>query len=193
MDLWAGHIALLAPLDGVSRAQCGLGRVVRVERVLINGGEDDALDHLLRTLELEQQIAEAISAHRIPCIKGRDDRCLVLSPLAFWNHDADTLRKDNNLLDTITSTNVPIPGFSDIPMTPEMVFAGRGSYEHHTDRPFEFASSLALTYFFPDTECSTKAGRLSWLERFSVFASQTTKITVQPQEPTLITLRVSCH
>lgn len=194
VDVWEPYTNLRVREDPVSRAICGAGRVLRVERILIQSPlteGDGALNHqiLLSTWNLENRLEELLSSRKIPCVKGPDSRCLVLTPLAFWGHDKEALVSDVNILDTLNLyKNVSIAG---IPVTPPMVLAGRGSHEHHVGgTSFDFATFLALTYIFPESACSGNAERSSWLQVVESATAQTAELLTQTQEPTMIALEV---
>jgi hypothetical protein len=180
--------------DSVSIATCGVGHTLRVERILIQAPvEDDenALNHriLLSTLDLEQRLETALSSGPSPCLKRSDGSCFVVSPLAFWTYDKDTLLSDTNILDTLTyPRNASISG---VWITPQMVLAGRGSDEHHvTGSKFDYANYLAITYFFPDRDCVDNAGHQHWEEAVKTAASGMAKVDGQRHPPTIIALEV---
>jgi hypothetical protein len=194
VNLWAGHDSLRVLEDPVSlaktRASCAADRTLRVERILIQSPlpeADGAVNHqiLQSTLNFERRIDEL----RLPCLKRLDGNCFVLSPLAFWRHDPDALLEDSNILDTLSPTrNISVAG---IPIIPQMVLAGRGSDEPQVaGTNFDFAMFLALTYFFPNSDCLGNAEHLEWLRAVDV-ASQNAPRPLQTQEPTLIALEVS--
>ncbi|KAK7049429.1 hypothetical protein VNI00_006030 [Paramarasmius palmivorus] len=190
VNLWSGHDALLAREDPVSRARCGTGATIRVERVLVQSplSEDDdgALNQriLLSTLNFETRLQDAITSRNIPCLKRPDDRCFVLSPLVFWGHDRTSLLSDPNILDTLSlSKNVSLDG---IPVTPQMVLAGRGSNEHHNT--FDFAQYLALTYFFPESDCFGTTEHTNWIQAIKTVAVHDADLSSHSAEPTLIAL-----
>ncbi|KAJ7184380.1 sterol regulatory element binding protein cleavage-activating protein [Mycena filopes] len=187
VNLWAGHDSLRVLGDAVSlaktRASCEGNSTLRVERILIQSPFDGGVNHqiLQSTLELERRIDDL----DLPCLKRPDGTCFVLSPLAFWRHDEATLRADPSLLDTLLSRNISVAG---VPITPQMVLAGRGSDEPHVaGTHFDFAMFLALTYFFPNSDCLGSAEHVAWLKAVDE-ASQNAPRTVHTQEPTLIAL-----
>ena len=203
VNIWSGHDTLRIREDAVSRARCGVERTLRVERILIQSPlvEDDrdgALNHqiLLSTLHLEHSLQELISSRDMPCLRrpdghGNGKDCFVLSPLSFWSHDKQILLSDYNILDTLSlSKNVSVAG---IPVTPSMILASRGSNEHHVagGANFDFAMFLALTYFFPETDCLGNLEHTAWLQVLKNAATQSAELTIQAQEPTLIALEVS--
>ena len=195
VDLWAAHETLLAREDPVSRARCGTGVTVRVERVLIQSplsdDDDGALNQriLTSTLHFEQRLQNYLTIEKIACTKRTDGQCFVLSPLAFWNHDKSKLLSDYNILDTLSLTrNVSIDG---IPVTPQMVLAGRGSLEPHVGgNTFDFATFLALTYFLPQSDCFSNSDHEAWVNAVESAASPGGKLTSPSEEPTLIALEV---
>jgi hypothetical protein len=194
-NLWEGHQALRVVEDAVSRAKCGKQRTLRVERVLIQSpfsenSDSGALNHqiLESTLKLEQNIFKVLTARKQSCLKKPDGQCFVLSPLAFWRHSSSNLRSDPNILDTLGgATNISI---SDIPITPQMVLAGRGSYDYEQGNKFDYTKFLALTYFFPDLDCLGSGAHPQWLSVVRDAAVKGTDVDAEPQEPTLIAIEV---
>lgn len=192
VDPWTGHQDLRTQNDRVSRFRCGVGRVLRVERVFLQGMFDDEngainSEVLASTLALEERIEKLLASRHIPCHKGIDGRCLVLTPLAFWNHDKKALLSDPDVVRTLTHTkNVSISG---IHVTPHMVLADRQSDEPHGSKHFNSAMFLALTYFFPESVCSGSGDRLSW-DQVLASATSGAELVLQPQETTLIALEV---
>jgi hypothetical protein len=190
-NLWEGHSALRIRDDAVSRPLCGLERTVRVERVLIQSPLIDdmgALNHqiLTSTLQFERRMSKLVASHGVPCLHGPDGNCFVLSPLAFWDYDEEALASDPNILDTLSlAKNISIAG---ITITPHMVLAGRGANEHIAVN-FDFARFLALTYFFPETDCLGSADHTAFLHILES-ATQGEELVIQAQEPTLIALEV---
>lgn len=193
-NLWSGYKSLRVREDGTSRLKCGVGSVVRVERILIQSPlveDGGALNHqiLLSTLNFEKRLEGLLKSRKVPCLKTPNGRCLVLSPLAFWNHDEKALVSDPNILDTLSlSKNVSIAA---IPISPEMVLSGRASNEHLGGTDFDFAMYLALTYFFPESDCSATSERTAWLMAVETAATQNAELNFHTQEPTLIALEVS--
>ncbi|KAG5650886.1 hypothetical protein H0H81_010665 [Sphagnurus paluster] len=191
VDVWSYH-GLRIHEDAVSRARCGVGRALRVERLLVQGAEVDSQGALTRqtllsTLELENRIESLISDTETPCLKRPDGKCFVVSPLLFWNHERDALLSDNNIIETLdASKNISLGG---IFITPQMVLARRGSYETHAASKFEFATFLAVTYFFPESDCLGTSEHASWLQLVHRALAQDTEPTLQIQEPTLIALK----
>lgn len=187
VDLWSGYPSLRVREDAVSRARCGIGRTVRVERILIHSPDeedDTALDHqtLLSTLKLENTLDELISSR---CIKRGDGQCLVLSPLEFWNHDKISLLSDPNILSTLSlSRNVSIAG---IPLTPSMVLAERDS---DSESNLDYAKYLVLTYFFPETDCLEKSDHFNWLEMVNSVKPSNAELILDSEEPYLPALEV---
>lgn len=191
VNIWAAQDTLRIHEDPVTRAKCRDGNVIRVERIFIQSPlvEEDgaALNHqiFLSTFDLEQRLQDG------HCLKAQAGKCLVISPLSFWGYDRDVLRNDVNILDTLNySKNVTIAG---IPITPQMVLAGRGYYEHHVGGgpKFDYANFLALTYFFPESSCwNSEAEHTQWVQRVNKALSQDGEITPQGREATLVALEV---
>ncbi|KAI0684149.1 sterol-sensing domain of SREBP cleavage-activation-domain-containing protein [Cytidiella melzeri] len=170
-DLWEGHDTLRTREDSTARARCGKEGIVRVERIIVHDGiqtemEGDEGDVaragltrkvLWSTLNFETRLSEILVARRAPCIRSPAGRCLVLSPLAFWNYDEDAL------LDDPTPHEVLAPGrntsIHELTMTSEMVLAGGedGHFGHH------MPLYPVLTYFFPEGDCMANSGHHFWL------------------------------
>jgi hypothetical protein len=194
VNFWSSHNTLKLHEDAVSRAKCGVGTALRVERVLIQStdAEDDgAVSHqtLSSTLHFESRLEHLVSSGDTPCLKAPSGKCLVLSPLLFWNYDKDALASDTNILDTLSVfRNVSV---GSILVTPQMVLAGRGSNEPHVaGSGFDFARFLALTYFFPGSDCLGRSEHASFLHSVHQALAQNTKPIPQVQEPTLIAFEV---
>jgi len=194
-NLWSGQEALRVHEDPVTRAKCQNGHAVRIERIFIQSPlveDDGALNYeiLLSTLDLEHRVQRLISIGDTPCLKKSNGQCLVISPLAFWDYDGKALVSDSNILDTLSySKNVSVSG---LPITPHMVLAGRGSYEHPVGgNRFDYATFLALTYFFPNSACwGSGAEHTQWVQTVRNAVPQNAQITIQFPEPTLIALEV---
>ncbi|KAF5379901.1 hypothetical protein D9757_007182 [Collybiopsis confluens] len=184
-DLWSGHDSLGATDDAVSRARCGTGRTVRVERLLVQSsfsGDSSALNHgiLLSTLNFERRLEELVPPSS--CIQTSDGKCFVLSPLSFWGHDREALSADSNILDRLGSSKSILA--DGIPITPEMVLAGRS-----VEPTLDFADFLALTYFFPQSVCFSASERTSWQEAVKAAAGQEAELRSSTQEPTIVALQ----
>ncbi|EIW60861.1 sterol regulatory element binding protein cleavage-activating protein [Trametes versicolor FP-101664 SS1] len=189
--LWEGDSALRVRGDSVARARCGMEGILREERVLVGAVSPEdvfgALDKntLLATLQLERRIAEAMTARGIPCLRTRQGSCFSLSPSAFWDWDERALLADDNILDTLNlSPNVSVSG---VPITPEMVLAGR-ELRDPTSNHFDAATFLVLTYFFPETDCFGKERRFQWLHALEDAGGSAGELVVLAQEPHLIAL-----
>lgn len=162
---------------------------MRVERVLIQSAlpeDTGALNNqiLFSTLDLEQQINKELFSEGIPCLNNPDGSCFVLSPLGFWDYDEARLLSDVNILDTLQlSSNVTVSG---VPVTPEMVLAGRES----SDITLDFAMFLALTYIFPETDCSGNSGHNAWLRALQKAVNRKGDLIAETKEPNLIALEV---
>jgi len=180
LNLWSGHSALHVRDTPVARAKCRDGQALRVERVFIQSAaeEDEAgalnTRMLLATLDLENRLSSNLNG----CLKNAHGQCLVLSPLAYWGNDKETLLSDMDLLDTVSFANLSIAG--GIPINPSMVLAARGSYDHHVPASrllrFDYADVLALTYFFPESRCWTEdadAGHEQWVKAVRAAAAAT--------------------
>ena len=190
-DPWSGYDALHIREDSVARARCGTEGILRVERLLIHSAlpeDTGALNNqiLLSTLQLERRIGYAVSTAGMGCLRRNDDSCFVLSPVAFWNYDEDMLLSDEDMLDTLQRTpNISIQG---IPITPEMVLAGR---ELDDDSNLDFAMFLVLTYVFHETSCLGSGGHSAWVKAVRQAAGGTGDLAVVTEEPTLLALEVT--
>ncbi|KAF8638836.1 hypothetical protein AX17_001894 [Amanita inopinata Kibby_2008] len=192
VNLWSGHDALRLHEDSVSRVKCGAGRALRVEQLLIQDPslEDaNALDKRLLafTLDLDARLSAIFSVGDNPCLKRDDGHCFVISPSLFWNHDQDALLADANILETLNSFhNVTMDG---ITITSRMVLAGRTSSEHRVGGcNFDFARFLALTYFFPESDCLSVSEHAFWKHSVQDLLSQDADVEFHLQEPALIAL-----
>lgn len=193
-SIWEGHHDLHVREDNVARARCGVEGLLRLERVLVHSpfhdGPSSALNKetLLATLELEKRIADVLTARKLPCMRARDGSCLSISPLAYWNHDAEMLMSDSNILDTISSSrNV---SSSSILIHPDMVLAGREASDL-PERDVESAMFLVLSYFFPDTDCLGNVGHFAWLHALEDAIASKGELILQARVPDLIALDVS--
>lgn len=197
-NLWSAQDTIRVHEGPVTRAKCRATNALalRVERIFIQSPlieEDGALNHqiLLSTFSLENRLQELVL--NPPCLKTSDGKCIVVSPLAFWGYDKDSLKSDPNILDTLNHfKNVSIAG---IPVTPHMVLAGRGCYEHHVGgNKFDYANFLALTYFFPDSSCwNSDAEHAQWVQTVQNAIASDADVVAQATEATLIALEVRTH
>ena len=191
--LWEGDPTLRIREDPVARARCGMESILREERVLVGGvSPEDGLEALdMATLhaafKLERRITEALSTRGIPCLRTRGGSCFALSPSAFWGHDELALLSDDNVLDTINyAQNISIAG---VPITPDMVFAGRDLRDPTTNY-IDSSMFLVLTYFFPEKDCFGNDGHFQWLHTLEDAGSDAGELVVLAQQPRLIALEV---
>ncbi|PPQ99935.1 hypothetical protein CVT24_009570 [Panaeolus cyanescens] len=194
-DIWSQHDTLRTHNDPVTRAKCQEGRALRIERIFIQSPqlEDDSdtpLDNqiLLSTLDLEHRLQSLAATADSPCLKLPNGQCIIISPLAFWNYDKDLMRSDKTILDTLSySQNISIAG---IPITSEMVLAGRGSFEHHpSGNDYDYATFLALSLFFPNSACwSSPSEQAQWTDTVRNAVGHDATVTPQTPEATLIGL-----
>jgi hypothetical protein len=190
-DPWSGYDTLHTREDSVARARCGTGSILRVERLLIHSAlpEDaGALNNqiLLSTMQLERQLSRTLSGTDLGCLRQSDGACFVLSPVAFWNYDEERLRLDEDMLDTLQRTsNISIQG---IPITPQMVLAGRELDDHSN---LDFAMFLVLTYVFHETSCLGSDGHLAWVKAIQQAAGRIGDLAVVTEEPALLALEVT--
>lgn len=162
-----------------------------MERILIGppGEEYDsgALDHhiLESTLILEQKLARGPASRT--CLRKPDGSCFVLSPLAFWHHSASRLHSDDNIMDTLSlSNNVSISG---IPVPLHTVLAGM-SEDYKTDEGIDYARFLALTFFFPDSDCLGSGEHIEWRGFVEDAVGQDAVVIADKQGHSLIALEV---
>ncbi|KAJ7063555.1 sterol regulatory element binding protein cleavage-activating protein [Mycena amicta] len=188
-NLWTGHETLRVLEDAVSRAKtrasCLADNALRVERILIHSPFDGGVNHqiLQSTLDLERRIDQLDLA----CLKRDDGSCFVLSPLAFWRHNEAALHADTNILDTLLTQNASISGLQ---ITPQMVLAGRGSDEPQVSGThFDYAMFIALTYFFPNSDCLGEAEHRAWLHAIDAASLGAPRRSDPTQEATLIALQ----
>lgn len=141
---------------------------------------------LLSTLQLERQLGRTLSTTDMGCLRRIDGTCFVLSPVAFWNYDEERLLSDEDMLDTLQRTsNISI---QDIPITPQMVLAGRELDDHST---LDFAMFLVLTHVFHETSCLGSDGHLAWVNTVQQTAGRTGDLAVVTKEPALLALEVT--
>ncbi|KZT24111.1 hypothetical protein NEOLEDRAFT_1068091 [Neolentinus lepideus HHB14362 ss-1] len=188
-NLWSGIGSLNVIENPVARARCGNERTLRVERVLIHSpDETGVLDSqvILSTLGLEKRIHKLLPAYDLTCLKKPDGACLVISPSAFWTYDEDLIRSDPDIRQTLSLTrNTSVVG---IPIMPLMVLAGRELDEHIATK-VEYAAALVLTYFFPETDCTSMSGHTAFVEAVSQATGDgKAEVVSEFQEPTLIAL-----
>ncbi|TFY56176.1 hypothetical protein EVG20_g9031, partial [Dentipellis fragilis] len=189
-NLWTGQDHLQVREDSVARARCGKEQTLRIERVLIhNSGSEDgpALSPqlLVSALQLEQRILDGLPAHRLSCLRKPDGRCLVISPLEFWHHSEAAIRSDRDIMDTLSlSKNVSVAG---IPITPQMVLAGREVNEY-ANKKVDLSMFLVLTFFFPEVDCLGNSGHRVWRGVLEQATKGAADLMTEAQEPTLIAL-----
>ncbi|KAG6332245.1 hypothetical protein ID866_6846 [Astraeus odoratus] len=186
--LWQGHNNLQLREDEVARTRCGFDRTLRVERILVRSNtaeEAGALTYqtLSSTLQFERRILERVRSQGISCLPASPKDCFVLSPLAFWSHDEERLRTDFNISDTLKHDNdVNVAG---IPLTPEMVLAGR-SYDWTSN--INAALFLVLTFVFPESDCSSNVGHSTWLQILANSTHESVDVFAEAVEPRLLAL-----
>ncbi|KAI6038448.1 sterol-sensing domain of SREBP cleavage-activation-domain-containing protein [Pisolithus marmoratus] len=185
---WQGHHNLQLREDAVARARCGFDRTLRVERILVRSNtaeEAGALTYqtLSSTLQFERRILERVNVHGSPCLRANPTDCFVLSPLAFWDHDEERLHADFNISNTLKHYDeVTIAG---IPLTPEMVLAGR-NYDWTGN--INAALFLVLTFVFIESDCSGNAGHSTWLQILANSTHDRVDVFAEAVEPKLIAL-----
>ena len=191
-QLWEDQDSLRVRDDSIARARCGKGGVVRVERILVHDIDESeetfpTLSHrsLLSTLKLERRLSELLASRKSSCIHSPQGRCLVLSPMAFWDYEEDLLLRDPDVLSTLgpyrnTSTH-------GLTITTDMVLAGRDDGEDYQE-----VANPVLTYFFPEADCLSNSGHNFWLNIVEDAASSLQgDAMVLSQQPQLLALEVS--
>lgn len=191
-QIWEGQDTLHVRDDSIARARCGKGGIVRLERILIHDAEETEDTYstlsqraLMSTLNFERRLSEQLAHHKTPCLRSPQGRCLVLSPLAFWDYEEGLLLRDINVLTTLGPTrNASAHGFT---ITTDMVLSGRDGGDDPGD-----AAYPVLTYFFPEADCLSNHGHNSWLNTVEeAAASMHSGTIVMTQEPQLLALEVS--
>ena len=199
-DIWDGHDTLRTREDSMARARCGKEGIVRVERIILHDGfqvetkseeevtgDTSLTKKLLRaTLNFETRLSEILAERHAPCIRSPGGRCLVLSPLVFWNHDEDALLNDINPHETLgPGRNASLHGLT---VTSDMVLAGGD--EGDFDRSMAFYP--VLTYFFPEADCLANGGHYFWLNAIEKASLDSgAEVIVVSKAPRLIALQVS--
>ncbi|EKM55991.1 uncharacterized protein PHACADRAFT_256989 [Phanerochaete carnosa HHB-10118-sp] len=187
--LWEDQDSLRVRDDSIARARCGKGGVVRVERILVHDVDETedtypALSQrsLLSTLNLERRLSEVLASQKVSCIRSPHGRCLVLSPLAFWDYEEDLLLRDTDVIKTLGPySNASTHGLT---ITTEMVLAGRDDGEDSQD-----GATPVLTYFFPEADCVSNSRHNSWLNVVEDAASSLRgDVVVLSQQPQLLAL-----
>ncbi|KDQ59623.1 hypothetical protein JAAARDRAFT_33205 [Jaapia argillacea MUCL 33604] len=191
-DIWTRHNALHVREDPIARALCATERTLRVERILAYSPElenDNALNPhtILATMELETAISKILSTRRAKCLTKPGGECLVISPSMFWSGDEQVLQSQANVFGSVNlSKNVSASG---IPVTPHMVLAGRRLNEHFTSQ-VDFASALALTFIFVETDCLDDSGHISWRKVLEDATAGNAQLVFETQEPNIVTLEL---
>lgn len=190
-NFWHGQLNIQILEDELIRARCGSDRTLRVERILVHSNtSDDAgaltSQTLASALQLERRILERVKSQGVPCLEAGTNDCVVFSPLAFWNHDEARLQSDINIPSTLK--NYDGASVAGIPVTPQMVFAGR-TLERSTAN-IDSAQFLVHTFVFPESDCLDKASHDSWLDILKNLTQGNDAFT-ETIEPTLIALEVS--
>ncbi len=198
-NIWDGHDTLRTREDSTARARCGKEGIVRVERIILHDGfqmETESDEEttgpasltrklLQSTLNFETRLSEILAERRAPCVRSPAGRCLVLSPLAFWDYDEDALLKDPAPHEAFgPGRNVSLHGLT---VTSDMVLAGGD------DEGFDRGMALypVLTYYFPETDCLANGGHYFWLNAIEKASSDSgAEVIVVSKAPRLIALQV---
>jgi hypothetical protein len=192
-DIWHGYEALKVRQDAAARARCGLERTVRVERLLVASYRRYGVlnkTFLKQTLSLEQDISTQLARKRdlLPCVLAPPGQgeCFSTSPLMFWNHDDGMLMNDPDILETMN--HVRNDTLSKIPVRLPMVLAGRMSLGD-SDKT-DYGAYLALTYYFRENDCQTKAGHDAWKALASAAVKGKGHVHFLTAQPRLLALQV---
>ena len=198
LSLWKGpdQQSLRVLDDAATKARCGLESTVRVERVLVPPTayhEHGVLNHdtLLASLGLQHLISTSINTpqNTFDCVLDpATDACFYTTPLAFWDNDADTVIDDQDLLSTINDPEANITA-AGVTVLPQMVLAARAYRDHH-GLDTDYATYLAFTYFFRETDCLGDTGHNAWKNAIDQFVSNNVQVEHAQTEPDLIALQV---
>ncbi|KAI0093746.1 sterol-sensing domain of SREBP cleavage-activation-domain-containing protein [Irpex rosettiformis] len=197
-DIWDGHDTLRTREDSMARARCGKEGIVRVERIILHDGfqpeaksDGDRLGSasltrklLQATLSFETRLSKILAERHAPCVRSPAGRCLVLSPLEFWDHDEDALLSDPNPHESLGSgRNASLHGLT---VTSDMVLAGGSDGEFDGNMAFY----PVLTYFFPEADCLANGGHYFWLNAVEKASSDSgAEVIVVSKAPRLIALQ----
>lgn len=137
-------------------------REVSVQQILLGFPEDGgtASEHgvldrraLHSVHKLERKLQEALSSERMrlaaPCVQLEDpsvpsyQRCLTLSPMAYWNNDESAMLADTSLIATV---NLAEQRYYDMPLRQDVLFGGRV----HSGTTMRKADYAVLTVFLQE-------------------------------------------
>lgn len=186
---------LLVRDDADSRLRCGLDATVRLERVILPSVYrriDGALNTrtLEAALELERRIIKLLQHPDAPaCVKLRErpDECLILSPLLYWQRDADLLARVTYPVDTVNAQrNISLDGFA---VTPETVLAGLMSASPEGSDMAQ-AELLVFSFFFQDDVCEDSEGHKAWLKLLQDGVAELGTMRTQAQQSTMLPLQL---
>ncbi|CAE6427457.1 unnamed protein product [Rhizoctonia solani] len=200
-DVWQGYDALRIRTDAASRARCGTEHTVRVERLFIPTTIPDPFgalnpQTLLSALDLQTTL-EGHLTPELPCIRLLDDtspatppshKCLVVSPTAHWNDDANDIITDPHLYTSLNKAhrNVSRGG---IPLTAEMALAGRLTTDHAGyGSIIESSKFLSVSFFFREDDCHSNAGHDTWVKLVKSFVPAETEVVPSVDQPKLLAL-----
>ncbi|KDN51627.1 hypothetical protein RSAG8_00172, partial [Rhizoctonia solani AG-8 WAC10335] len=131
-DFWQGYDDLRIRTDAAARARCGTEHTVRVERLFIPSTIPDPFGALnLQTLMSALDLQTTLETHltpELPCVRLLDNtspatppshKCLVVSPTAHWNDDANIIATDPHLytslnkahrnMEAVLATSISLP------------------------------------------------------------------------------------
>ncbi|QRV86438.1 Carboxylesterase family [Ceratobasidium sp. AG-Ba] len=200
-DLWQGYDPIRVRTDAAARARCGTEHTVRVERLFIPSTTPDpygALNTqtLIPALEFQQKLEKHLTPE-LPCVKLLDNmapstppshRCLVVSPTAYWNDDAELIGAEPHLYLHLNKAhrNVSRGG---IPLTPEMALAGRLTTDHAGyGSIIESSKFLSVSFFFREDDCHSNAGHAAWIRLIKELIPLDANYVASGDQPKLLAL-----
>ncbi|CAE6463120.1 unnamed protein product [Rhizoctonia solani] len=200
-DIWQGYDTLRIRTDAAARARCGTEHTVRVERLFIPSTIPDPfgalnLQTLLPTLNLQTTLESHLTPE-LPCVRLLDNtspatpplhKCLVVSPTAHWNDDANVITTDPHLYTSLNKAhrNVSQGG---IPLTAEMALAGRLTTDHAGyGSIIESSKFLSVSFFFREDDCHANTGHDAWVKLVNSFVPDGTVVVPSADQPKLLAL-----
>ncbi|CAE7153778.1 unnamed protein product [Rhizoctonia solani] len=196
-DFWQGYDTLRIRTDAAARARCGTEHTVRVERLFIPSTIHDPFgalnaQTLLPTLDLQTTLESRLTPE-LPCVRLLDNtspshKCLVVSPTAHWNDDANIIATDPHLYTSLNKAhrNVSRGG---IPLTAEMALAGRLTTDHAGyGSIIESSKFLSVSFFFREDDCHANTGHLAWVKLVESVVPDGTVVVASADQPKLLAL-----
>jgi hypothetical protein len=177
-NIWSPYSSILAIHD---HATCGSGRLVRVERILIPTMPEDDADVLLSTLAFQARVQELLMEREVSCIRQPHSsrKCLVISPLSYWEYSTQAILTNPDVLSA--NSIIQVDGIS---VHSSMVLATKRDSDIY----------LALTFFFPTSDCSSLTDRVVWEQvvRDAVPSEARVDLQFSAAQPAVLALSV-CH